>query len=69
MFKIAIEAPGVILVSLLLTLNIFDSCSGVHFADFQHLSAAFKTTFSVTTAKLTENSFQLLPIFSHRVPS
>ena len=69
MFKIAIEAPGVILVSLLLTLNIFDSCSGVLFADFQHLSAAFKTTFSVTTVKLTENSFQLLPIFSHRVPS
>ena len=67
MFKIAIEAPDVILVSLLLVLTRW---SGVLFADFQHLNATFKTNFSVTTVKLTVKQFPAITnFFSQRVPS
>ena len=67
MFKIAIEGPDVILVSLLLILT---RCSGVLFADFQHLNATFKTNFSVTTVKLTVKQFPAITnFFSQRVPS
>ena len=41
-------------------------CSGVLFADFQHLNAAFKTTFSVTTVKLTAKHFPAVTFFSHK---
>ena len=70
MFKIAIEAPDFILVSLLLILIKFTYCSDVLFADFQHLNALFKTTFSVTTVKLTVKQVPAITYFySQRVPS
>ena len=41
--KLTIEAPNILLVSVLLKLNIFDTCSSVIFADFEHVNANWNT--------------------------
>ena len=43
MFKATIEAPGIVLVSLLLTLNIFGTLFKCFLAEFEHVNAGWNT--------------------------
>ena len=53
MFKVNNKDIGVVLVSLLLTLNLHHTCSSVTIVHFEHVIAKWQILAAITCSKLT----------------